>query len=198
MPSVRVLTLNLWNREGPWEQRRELLRAWFERLEPDLVGLQEVSREQSGTPAWWSASRLVLVLLVTDDADHDQRDHDPAAGPVDPVRDAVVAGSGDAAARGDLEVAGVDDRIVACQRPGAGVLRADAAGGEPNGQRALLTGGEHEIGRHRWCERERRRRCTDRGHRGDPQLALPEVLEVDGLLDGGAVGDIAEVDPARE
>ncbi|TMQ09400.1 MAG: hypothetical protein E6J90_38150 [Deltaproteobacteria bacterium] len=46
MASVRVLTLNLWNREGPWERRRELLRAWFERLEPDLVGLQEVSGEQ--------------------------------------------------------------------------------------------------------------------------------------------------------
>lgn len=44
--NVRVLTLNVWNREGPWDRRRELLRAWLERLQPDLLGLQEVSRDQ--------------------------------------------------------------------------------------------------------------------------------------------------------
>ena len=41
---VRVLTLNIWNSSGPWEQRRPLIREWIERLSPDLVGFQEVLR----------------------------------------------------------------------------------------------------------------------------------------------------------
>jgi endonuclease/exonuclease/phosphatase family metal-dependent hydrolase len=41
---LSVLSLNLWNREGPWDRRRALLRAWIERLDPDLIGLQEVLR----------------------------------------------------------------------------------------------------------------------------------------------------------
>jgi len=39
---LSVLTLNTWNREGPWEERREVLRSWFARLLPDVMGLQEV------------------------------------------------------------------------------------------------------------------------------------------------------------
>ena len=39
---MRVLTLNVWNREGPWPQRQQLLRAELERWQPDLLGLQEV------------------------------------------------------------------------------------------------------------------------------------------------------------
>ena len=42
MDRLRILTLNIWNREGPWEQRLALIRAGIERLAPDLVGLQEV------------------------------------------------------------------------------------------------------------------------------------------------------------
>jgi endonuclease/exonuclease/phosphatase family metal-dependent hydrolase len=38
---MRVLTLNVWNREGPWAQRLPLLRDWLQRLQPDLIGLQE-------------------------------------------------------------------------------------------------------------------------------------------------------------
>jgi endonuclease/exonuclease/phosphatase family metal-dependent hydrolase len=36
------MTLNLWNREGPWEARQRLVRAEIERRAPDVVGLQEV------------------------------------------------------------------------------------------------------------------------------------------------------------
>ena len=42
MNRLRVLTLNIWNRMGPWEQRLPLIRAGIARLAPDLVGLQEV------------------------------------------------------------------------------------------------------------------------------------------------------------
>lgn len=42
MNRLRVLTLNIWNRGGPWERRLPLIRAGIERLSPDLIGLQEV------------------------------------------------------------------------------------------------------------------------------------------------------------
>ena len=42
MDRLRVVTLNIWNRGGPWERRLELIREELTRLKPDLVGLQEV------------------------------------------------------------------------------------------------------------------------------------------------------------
>lgn len=42
--SIKVLTLNLWNQDGPWPDRARLVRAWLDRLEPDLLGFQEVLR----------------------------------------------------------------------------------------------------------------------------------------------------------
>jgi endonuclease/exonuclease/phosphatase family metal-dependent hydrolase len=40
--SLRVLSLNLWHDAGPWPARRALVRAWIERLAPDVIGFQEV------------------------------------------------------------------------------------------------------------------------------------------------------------
>jgi endonuclease/exonuclease/phosphatase family metal-dependent hydrolase len=40
--SLSVLTLNVWNREGPWPKRLTLIKSWISRLQPDLIGLQEV------------------------------------------------------------------------------------------------------------------------------------------------------------
>ncbi|AUX23984.1 uncharacterized protein SOCEGT47_045150 [Sorangium cellulosum] len=40
--SLRVLTLNIWNRQGPWETRLALIRKGLVDLAPDLIGLQEV------------------------------------------------------------------------------------------------------------------------------------------------------------
>lgn len=40
--TLRVATLNLWHREGPWPARAALIREELERLAPDVVGLQEV------------------------------------------------------------------------------------------------------------------------------------------------------------
>lgn len=39
---VRVLSLNIWHRRGPWEQRLALIREGIQALAPDLVGLQEI------------------------------------------------------------------------------------------------------------------------------------------------------------
>ncbi len=41
---LRALTLNIWNRSGPWPERLAVIRAELERLSPDVVGLQEVMR----------------------------------------------------------------------------------------------------------------------------------------------------------
>ncbi len=38
------MTLNLWNRQGPWKERMQLVRAWIDRLQPDLIGFQEALR----------------------------------------------------------------------------------------------------------------------------------------------------------
>lgn len=42
MSSVRAVTLNIWNRLGPWEERLAVIRDGLRELSPDLVGLQEV------------------------------------------------------------------------------------------------------------------------------------------------------------
>jgi endonuclease/exonuclease/phosphatase family metal-dependent hydrolase len=42
--TLSVFTLNLWNRSGLYERRRPLIRDWIERLQPDLIGLQEALR----------------------------------------------------------------------------------------------------------------------------------------------------------
>src|SRR5262245_6485462 len=42
MRPLRVLTLNIWNRQESWERRIALIRAGLRQLAPDLVGLQEV------------------------------------------------------------------------------------------------------------------------------------------------------------
>ena len=42
MKTLRVATLNIWNRLGPWEQRLPAIRSGIAELSPDLLGLQEV------------------------------------------------------------------------------------------------------------------------------------------------------------
>ncbi len=39
---VTVLTLNIWNRAPPWEERLAMIRAGIEKLQPDVIALQEV------------------------------------------------------------------------------------------------------------------------------------------------------------
>jgi endonuclease/exonuclease/phosphatase family metal-dependent hydrolase len=42
MEVLRVVTLNIWNRQGPWPERLRLIRSQLQALSPDIVGLQEV------------------------------------------------------------------------------------------------------------------------------------------------------------
>ena len=42
MERLRVATLNLWNRQGPWPQRKALIQAGLAGLGADVVALQEV------------------------------------------------------------------------------------------------------------------------------------------------------------
>ncbi|MCS6914321.1 MAG: endonuclease/exonuclease/phosphatase family protein [Myxococcales bacterium] len=44
MERLRVLTLNIWNRQGPWEARRRLIVDGLRREAADVVALQEVLR----------------------------------------------------------------------------------------------------------------------------------------------------------
>jgi endonuclease/exonuclease/phosphatase family metal-dependent hydrolase len=42
MDRIRVATLNIWNRLGPWEDRLIAIHKEIERVQPDILGLQEV------------------------------------------------------------------------------------------------------------------------------------------------------------
>jgi endonuclease/exonuclease/phosphatase family metal-dependent hydrolase len=46
--TLKILTLNLWNTSGPWDARRPRVREWVDKLEPDLIGFQEVLRAPDG------------------------------------------------------------------------------------------------------------------------------------------------------
>jgi endonuclease/exonuclease/phosphatase family metal-dependent hydrolase len=57
---LRVATLNLWNRQGPWPRRLPLIRAGLAGLDADVIGLQEVlgfpgapSQAHEVAPAGW-------------------------------------------------------------------------------------------------------------------------------------------------
>lgn len=41
---LRIATLNIWNKAGPWPRRCELIRKQLAELAPDVIGLQEVLR----------------------------------------------------------------------------------------------------------------------------------------------------------
>lgn len=42
---IRIATLNIWNRSGPWPARLPLIRHELAELRPDVLGLQEVLRQ---------------------------------------------------------------------------------------------------------------------------------------------------------
>jgi len=49
MSVLRVATINVWNKSGPWLSRLPLIRGELERLAPEVVGLQEVLRLRPDT-----------------------------------------------------------------------------------------------------------------------------------------------------
>jgi len=48
MAEIRVVTINIWNRSGPWDERFVALKTTLARLAPDLLGLQEVIVTEQG------------------------------------------------------------------------------------------------------------------------------------------------------
>lgn len=44
MRPLRVMTLNIWNDDGPWKERSRLIREQISVHDPDLIGFQEVLR----------------------------------------------------------------------------------------------------------------------------------------------------------
>jgi len=48
MRTARIVTLNIWNRGGPWDERLAAIRAGVADHAPDVIGLQEVLRPASG------------------------------------------------------------------------------------------------------------------------------------------------------
>ncbi len=57
MRPLRVLTINIWNRQGPWENRLRLLQKGIAELDPDIIGLQEVIHRPNA-PEACQASQL--------------------------------------------------------------------------------------------------------------------------------------------
>lgn len=51
MDLVRVVTLNVWNRQGPWAARLALVQAGLDALAPDVVALQEVLSKDGASQA---------------------------------------------------------------------------------------------------------------------------------------------------
>jgi endonuclease/exonuclease/phosphatase family metal-dependent hydrolase len=45
---MKVATLNIWNRFGPWDERLAAIRTRLAELAPDVIGLQEVLRSREG------------------------------------------------------------------------------------------------------------------------------------------------------
>jgi endonuclease/exonuclease/phosphatase family metal-dependent hydrolase len=60
MERLRVATLNLWNKSGPWEKRLPLVRRELTAISPDLMGLQEVLRLEK--PASCQAEEIAQGL----------------------------------------------------------------------------------------------------------------------------------------
>jgi len=49
--TLRIATLNIWNKSGPWPERCQAIRSGIRRLAPDVLGLQEVLRlTRDGVP----------------------------------------------------------------------------------------------------------------------------------------------------
>ena len=58
MERLRVLTLNIWHKQEPWEARAALIRRGLSELSPDVVGLQEVLVSHTGAGSQNLADQL--------------------------------------------------------------------------------------------------------------------------------------------
>jgi endonuclease/exonuclease/phosphatase family metal-dependent hydrolase len=68
--TLKILSLNIWHDQNPWAERARLIRQWIERLEPDLIGFQEVlvgegvdqARELVGDSGYYTQYGPVMTL----------------------------------------------------------------------------------------------------------------------------------------
>jgi endonuclease/exonuclease/phosphatase family metal-dependent hydrolase len=67
---VRVASLNIWHRSGPWPDRLRLIRREIERLRPAILGLQEVIRDGAGCQATEIADGLGYAVAYGPAAEH--------------------------------------------------------------------------------------------------------------------------------
>ena len=58
MNQFRVATLNIWNKSGPWVERTKIIRAEMDRLDADVIGLQEVLELRAGKVTMNQADEL--------------------------------------------------------------------------------------------------------------------------------------------
>src|SRR5689334_3736119 len=62
---LRVMTLNIWNILTDWPDRRAEIVAWVDRLDPDVVALQEVIESNDGqNQARWIAEEAATNYQV--------------------------------------------------------------------------------------------------------------------------------------
>jgi endonuclease/exonuclease/phosphatase family metal-dependent hydrolase len=69
-PPIRIATLNIWNRSGPWPERLPLIRKELSGLNPDVLGLQEVLRQVA--PGASPHGVWTVPAKAEDDGSHDQ------------------------------------------------------------------------------------------------------------------------------
>lgn len=71
MSTLRVATLNIWNKSGPWPQRLALIRREIQRLEPAILGLQEVLRfAPAGLDSFVPTPAACQATEIADDFDY--------------------------------------------------------------------------------------------------------------------------------
>lgn len=73
MTTLRVATLNVWGTNGPWPQRLRLIRRDLMHLRPDVIGLQEVMREDGYCQAREIADGLGYELVYGPACERDGR-----------------------------------------------------------------------------------------------------------------------------
>lgn len=65
--TLRVLTLNLWNVDGPVRRRMRELATWLDEVHPDVVALQEVAVLDGAWQSDWLADRASYRSVLTAD-----------------------------------------------------------------------------------------------------------------------------------
>jgi endonuclease/exonuclease/phosphatase family metal-dependent hydrolase len=63
LQTLRLLTLNIWNTQGPWTERLRLIRKELAELQPDIIGLQEVLHLDNAPPGTVDQAQAIADQL---------------------------------------------------------------------------------------------------------------------------------------